>query len=158
MKKKIHENYPSIKTLNSEQQKYVFENLRKEVEYRRDKAWKIFSWASTILLAIIGGLIALATNPDPEKHFKLLCYPHKILLVSSVFILAVYSTLWVERNLSVEHDVQNEINAYEIKLGIRASEGISKRTLFEKVLKLFGYRETIILLALAAIASIILIH
>ena len=150
-------NYPTIKSLSSEQQKYIFETLRKEAEYRRDKAWKIFSWASTILLAVIGGVIALATNPNPNERVVLPWYPHRILLLAAVTILAAYSILWVERNLSVEHSIFDEIRAYEVRIGIRRSDGLPPERFFEKVLRVFGYRETIGLLAIAAIASIVLI-
>jgi hypothetical protein len=38
--------------------------LQKELEYRRKKQWDIFSWCSTVLLAMIGGIFALATGPS----------------------------------------------------------------------------------------------
>jgi len=36
--------------------------VKKEVEYRQKKRWDVFSWSSTILVAIIGGAIALQTK------------------------------------------------------------------------------------------------
>ena len=45
--------------------------LRKEIEYRRDKAWKIFSWASTILLGTIGGLVAIYNPTQLRMNYFL---------------------------------------------------------------------------------------
>jgi hypothetical protein len=45
----------SISPLSEENQKFAYEMLRKEIEATRDKAWKIFSWTTTILLGTIGG-------------------------------------------------------------------------------------------------------
>ena len=44
--------------------------LIRELEYLRDKQWKIFSWASTIFTALIGGVIVLKTRDHPH-HLNL---------------------------------------------------------------------------------------
>lgn len=37
----------------------LVELLRQDIEYRRTTQWDIFSWCSTLLVAIVGGLIAV---------------------------------------------------------------------------------------------------
>src|ERR1041384_3337493 len=56
-----------------DEKKFAYEILRKEVEFRRDKSWTLFSWASTILLGVIGGLVAIASKPEEALPW----WPHR---------------------------------------------------------------------------------
>ena len=44
------------------------ETVLNEISYRMDKLWRIFSWTSTVLVAMIGGTIALRTG---ETEFSI---------------------------------------------------------------------------------------
>jgi hypothetical protein len=48
--------------------KYVRGLLADEIRYRRDRQWNIFSWSSSLLLGLIGGIVALA---GASENFKL---------------------------------------------------------------------------------------
>jgi hypothetical protein len=127
-----------------ENEKYAYEILSKEVDWRREKAWKVFSWASTILLGAIGGLVAIANKRDTALPW----WPHRILLIFSIIVLTSYASFWVKQNVDIRNYVLEKMKPFEIKLGVRKeNEG------FKEVK--FGYRATILLLATAAIVSVI---
>ena len=130
--------------LGIDDQKYVYEIFRKEVEWRREKAWKVFSWASTILLGTIGGLIVIVNKPE----IYLFWWPHKALLIFSIVVLTIYASFWVKQNLDIRDSLLKKMQPFEVKLGIREMN--------EEVMEVkFGYRTTILLLSTGAILSII---
>jgi hypothetical protein len=130
-----------------EQQKFAHEMLRKEIEYRREKAWNIFSWVSTILLGVIGGVVAIASKKS-EWDFR---WYHAALLTFSVLALSIYSCFWIQQNLDIEKDMSKKIKLFEVKLEIRGqNEEYTKRPRF-------GYVITVILLTIAALISIWLV-
>jgi hypothetical protein len=131
-----------------ERKKFAYEIYRKEVEYRRDKAWKIFSWASTIFIGITGGLIALYSKQvmgDGRPENTLLPFESKLLLTGALLVLATYSCLWVHRNTSCRRKVAEKMD--NLKL-VEKAEG-------SKIV--FGYKFTLILLAVFACFSVWLI-
>jgi hypothetical protein len=130
-----------------DRQKFAHEMLRKEIEYRRDKAWKIFSWASTILLGAIGGVVAIAS----KSELILPWFPHRTLLIVAIVVLSIYSCLWLRQNLNIEHSVSVKIKGYEVALGIRKEDEEYKKR------PRFGYVVTLILLTLAALLSVLLV-
>ncbi|HEX8161299.1 MAG TPA: hypothetical protein VF538_05475 [Pyrinomonadaceae bacterium] len=145
------EQIAKIKGLNFEQRKFAYEVLTKEIEYRRDKIWKIFSWVSTILIGTIGGLVAVATKSDNRGPDVLPCWPHRILLLSAIGILTIYSILWITRNQRAQKAVSQEMESYGVVRNI-GEEGVKKYPI-----PTFGSRGTIVLLALAVSLSILLI-
>lgn len=139
-----NDNQKILNQPNFEQQKFAHEMLKKEIEYRREKAWKIFSWVSTILLGVIGGVVAIAS----KKSEWYLEWFHAILLMLAVIVLSIYSCLWLQQNLDIEKLVSKKINAYEVALEIiEETEEYKKRPGF-------GYVITVILLTIAAVLAI----
>ncbi len=49
------------------QAKYARSILAEEIKFRRDRRQQIFSWASSLLVAIIGGVTALAFTGNSVK-------------------------------------------------------------------------------------------
>jgi hypothetical protein len=133
-----------IKAMSFEQQKFAYEALSKEVDFRREKTWKIFSWVSTILLSITGGLLAITLKQDKGLPW----WPHRALLIFSILALTLYAFLWINKNNQVRDDKYEKMKLYEIEFGIR-NEGDVDRTVR------IGYRVTISLLAIAAILSVV---
>jgi hypothetical protein len=114
-------------TSDFDKQRFAYETLRKEIEFRRDKAWRIFSWASTILLGVIGGLVAIAS----KSELFLPWWPHRTLLLAAIMVLAVCSRLWIQSNFDIEDSVSAKIKRREIDLGLREeSEADIKRPRF----------------------------
>jgi hypothetical protein len=87
--------------------------LNKEVEYRRKTQWDIFSWCSTILAAIIGGIIALATKEKPRGF---LLWQKWLISVSSG-VLALYAWRWINYNWKCERGIARELREL-IKLSL----------------------------------------
>lgn len=77
--------------------------LYKELEYRRRREWEIFSWCSTLLVAITGGLIALQTRQG--------AYPfhlgQKISISLAVLVLVAYAVFWIGHNNDLEKSIKS---------------------------------------------------
>lgn len=80
--------------LNFEKAKFAYESYRKEVEYVREKNWRIFTWTTTLLSGITVALMALHTK---SQDFALQL-THKISLWVLVLLLAFYAYLWLAWN------------------------------------------------------------
>lgn len=77
--------------------------LYKELEYRRRRQWEIFTWCSTLLVAITGGLIALQTRQQASP-FQL---GQKISISLAVLVLVVYAVLWIAHNNGLEKSIKD---------------------------------------------------
>ena len=78
-----------------------FDILLKDLEYRRKKQWDIFSWCSTILLAIIGGMFALATRDRPHSWLP---WQRGAISLSAVTV-ALFAQLWIHYHWKYELEV-----------------------------------------------------
>jgi hypothetical protein len=110
----------------------------RELEYRREKQWKIFSWASTIFTAIIGGIVVLKTREHPHQFNIGL----QSTLISVVVVLLVSAGGWIGYNRRVENNVVSQLE----KSGI----------VHQFPRAWIGYRLSLTLLALGAIAAILI--
>jgi hypothetical protein len=106
--------------------------MYKELECRREKQWRIFSWCGTLLVAIIGGIVALAWRPDDPTVFT--CIQATILSVA-ILALVLYAELWLGHNWKHEDRLAGELKLKTIE-------------------PFFGYTWAIGLLAVAALAAI----
>jgi hypothetical protein len=132
---------------NFEKQKFALEMLRKEIEYRRDKAWKIFSWVSTILVGIVGGVVVIASK---KSEWKLEWF-HALVLMLSIIVLSIYSCLWIQQNLDIQDAGLKKVKPYEVALGIREEvEACQKRPVW-------GYIITVVLLTIAAVLAVCIV-
>jgi hypothetical protein len=130
-----------------EGRKFAFDSIRAEQMYRRDKQWRIFSWAATLLLASIGGIVALAG--DGKFQFEL-C-PHRALMVLAVLSISVYAGYWIHENIELEGAAGKALDNYADILGVRGVSPDPKRR------PMFGYVMAISLLAFAAVLTIVLV-
>lgn len=84
--------------------KQVLEFARYELDYRRKKQWDIFSWTVTILVAAIGGMIALTwkgeIKPDPISRYT---------MAAALAVLTVYAIAWIYENLEAEKHADRAI-------------------------------------------------
>jgi Na+/melibiose symporter-like transporter len=127
--------------MDNEQFKTVYDALVAEITYRREKQWKIFSWSSTLLVGITAGVIALTFEKGKQlDEFS------RLLLIFSVVVLTAYSWLWCNRNIKFEEAARKELEGSQKALQIP--------TLKVKWPDWLGYGPTLLLLALAAIATI----
>ena len=70
------------------------ETVLNEISYRMDKLWRIFSWTSTVLVAMIGGTIALRTGKTD------LFLVHQIVLAMAAGVLGLYAVIWLRAESS----------------------------------------------------------
>ena len=93
---------------------FARELLIEEVKHRRDKEWKIFAYATGVLLAIITAVVAISARPG----FTNFGTRQKLILLVTLLILTVAAGLWLRRNLTIERTIINQlVNAnYDLKL------------------------------------------
>jgi hypothetical protein len=89
--------------------KFVRDAMTAELKYRRDKMWKLFSWVNTLLTGIIGGVIALKTQPD--RPFNLTPM-YRIALTIAVLGLAIHACLWLQYNWEKTKDIWDLLEAH----------------------------------------------
>ncbi|PYS47894.1 MAG: hypothetical protein DMF68_14815 [Acidobacteria bacterium] len=119
------------------------EVLSKEIDYRREKTWRIFSWSSSILLATLGAIIALSS-----KGFRL-GWSQRIPAALAIFIVSSYSHIWITQNLKQAKVLQKAIREHDAELGIELIEN-------EHTIPL-GYRVSMLIIAVITILVIIFV-
>jgi hypothetical protein len=105
---------PSIENTPEGFERYTFtrERMRDEVMYRREQQWKVFSWISSLYLAIIGGVIVISSNE------LVITISHKVLLTIAVFIFAVAGTLRISHDASVAKAYAHEYHQLDKAFGL----------------------------------------
>ena len=109
------------------------ELLLKELEYRRDKLWKIFSWCSTILTAVTTGFVAIKAS---SQDAFAMTPPLAIVLTVVILALAAHAVAWIRYNLLREAEVRRELEV---------PQRIEPR---------FGYNVALLILMAAAVAAV----
>ena len=122
----------------------IIDSLEKQLDHRLDKLWKIFSWTSSILIAICGGVIALT-----RKGLVELGVSDRILFSIVVIVLATYGILWIKENLNMEEKIRNQLDKIFTD-NIKYSDYTELRPDKAK----FGYKIVIWLLGITAIMAI----
>jgi hypothetical protein len=124
------------------------ETVLNEISYRMDKLWRIFSWTSTVLVAMIGGTIGLRTGKAD------LSLAHQIVLAVAAGVLGLYAVIWLRQNLRLEARARDALVAHDRALGIgpyvESIDGALPRPDRGIVV---GYKLTVALLAVAAIVA-----
>lgn len=117
--------------------------IQRELDYRRARRWQIFIWASTILVAVAAGAVALQLQAGVT-----LSVAHKALFSIAVAVLAAYAGLWWEKQRQIGRSLHRELKRLDrdLNIAMRHKRG--------DVLDRVGGLYTIFLLALVAIAAI----
>lgn len=140
---------------NDDAIKLARETLEKELAHYLEKLWKIFSWTSTILISIIGGVIAFRFREQPGS----LSINNKVSLMLAVIVLSIYAIVQLNQILSFETKARNKLQMCDEKLGILQALSISSdaqdRPDTHPVSKWIGSQATVFLLALAAVFTIV---
>jgi len=76
--------------------KFVHQDQRNEMKYRREREYRIFTWSSSILLALIGAL--LITKQSENLVWKPYGGWGNIVASAAVVLIVAYSTMWQFRN------------------------------------------------------------
>jgi hypothetical protein len=121
----------------------IIQSLEKHLSERIEKLWRVFSWTSSILIAIAGGMIILG------KKERLRFDTHELILISSIIlILTLYAYLWINENLKLESKIRNQMDLIFEK---QMSYSELKEIRPDKAI--FGYKVVILLLGLTAVIA-----
>jgi len=76
--------------------KFIFQDQRNEMQYRREREYRIFTWSGSILSALIGALLIT------KQTGSMIWQPYGIwgntIASAAVVLIMVYSILWHSRN------------------------------------------------------------
>ena len=76
--------------------KFVFQDQRNEMQYRREREYRIFTWSSSILSALIGAL--LITKQTGTMIWQSYGAWGNLVASAAVVLITIYSVLWHFRN------------------------------------------------------------
>jgi len=108
------------------------EFIRAELEYRRNKQSEVFSWCSTILVAITGGLILLRVPLTTGQQG---------VLSWAIVVLVAHAVSWIGHNAHLE-DVAK-----------RSIRGQAASRLWDHYAPSAGYRSAVLLLGVGALVA-----
>ena len=87
----------------------IVDILRHDLDYRRSTLWNVFSWCSTLLIAIAGGATALQM-----RHANSLNTTQKLIASLAVSILVAYGFGWLTHNVNREWEIRDCLNDHLI--------------------------------------------
>jgi hypothetical protein len=113
--------------------KYARDVLAEEIKFRRDRRQQIFSWASSLLVAIIGGSTALAS----AKQFQLATM-QRLGLYAAIAIIGGFSAYWVSYHYSKERLFRDEAKNLGRILGLPESLYASQKQDWTNIAAILG--------------------
>jgi hypothetical protein len=117
--------------------------LLKELEYRREKQWRIFSWAAGLSAAIIG-IVVSDIAPDPQKGP--ISYLYRAALSLALATIAYYGLKWLDHNWECEKSARNHLQELQ--------PPIMPKCFFAKPEPQFGYEEAIMCLLIVGLLAL----
>jgi hypothetical protein len=129
--------------VDSDKTKLIIDFVLKELDYRREKQWKIFSWASTLLTAIVGGVVALKTHSPRPFTYPIL---YRGALSLTVLALTLYACGWITHFLLLEIQARDALEEYTKDADIKFVK--------PNQVPFFNYLYAICLLSIAALLVI----
>lgn len=122
----------------------ILQTLESQLNHRLEKLWRVFSWCSSILISITGGVIVANRGIDQFKLYQL----DRFLISCIIIIVSAYGWAWIEENLKIEINIRNQID----KIFEEEFHSTHLKELRPDKAK-FGYKSVILLLGLVAIAT-----
>lgn len=127
--------------------KHILELVRYELDYRRKKQWDIFSWAVTILVSVIGGVIVVTT----KESIKTDLFSRGAMAVALIG-LTLYAAFWIGENIRAEEHADELIKKFLVA-NSKQDYAFRKSTAFA-----FGYVPVVLLIGFAAVAAVLLVN
>ncbi len=121
----------------------LYDFLKNEIGFQRARKQEIFSWASSLLVAIIGGVIVLTTGRNVTIE-----WPQKVLLMLIVGILAGFSLVWIHVHWQEYLRARKKLSYYYDQI---AKEGRDDPWYYDKT----GWMAIVALLVVAIITILI---
>ena len=72
--------------------KSLYEDQRKELEYRRNREYQVFTWSATVFLALIGAALVSRTRQGALAHIN---ESGAIIGCLSIILFTAYILLWL---------------------------------------------------------------
>lgn len=88
-------NFDISKQDDFERYSYTRTRLMEECNYRRNRQWAVFSWATALMLAILGGVVTLYSTSHP------IYIGHAIALGVFIWAFAAASASWISHDAAV---------------------------------------------------------
>ena len=120
------------------------QSLEKQLALRLEKLWKIFSWTSSLLVAITAGLIAISRSHD----FTALRLSECVFISAVIITLAVYAYYWLNENLRLESVIRDELQSI-----FKEEIGDEKQYANRPDQARFGYKVVSLLLGMTALLT-----
>lgn len=95
-----------------------YEFLENEIRFERERKQEVFSWASSLLVAIIGGVVALTTG---GSH-AVLADRHKWFLSATIVVLCACSWYWIEIHWAAYLRARKKLSFYFDQLAARGED------------------------------------
>ena len=125
----------------------VIELARYELDYRRKKQWDIFSWVVTILVSVIGGLIALTWKGEIKPDLV-----SRTAMAFALVVLTVYAIVWIRENLEAEKHADEAVRTLLRGKGLEV-DVFRKSSSFP-----LGYVGVVLLIGIAAVVTVLFVN
>ena len=125
-------------------QRGELEIIRQELVHRRDKQWKIFAWAATLLVAATAGVITLVG----DNKFSFPLWPQRAAMSGALIVITGYACYWIHENITFESRARKAL------LRFLNNTAIPKNMIPDpNANPLFGYSWTLSLLCIASVTT-----
>ena len=127
--------------MDFETKKFACEALAANIKYRRERRWLVFSWSSSILIALIGGIFALANSTGIDLSL----FQRAMLSVAATTV-TVCAMLWIRRGAIFQVAEAETLNKFYVDFGmppLKHSPAITIGTRFTLGVLLLGALATI---------------
>jgi hypothetical protein len=75
--------------------KFMHQDQRGEMQYRREREYRVFTWSSSLLSALIAALLITKQTDLVWKSYGIW---GNLVVSAAVLLIVLYSTRWLERN------------------------------------------------------------
>ncbi len=127
--------------MDFEPRKFACEVLSESIKYRRERRWLVFSWASSILIGLIGGIFALANSTGVDLSIF-----QRIMLSVAATTVTLCAVLWIRRGAIFQVAEQAALDELYTDFGMPRLKHSPATTI--------GARSTLCILLLGALATI----
>jgi hypothetical protein len=136
------------KTFDNNLQVVARQAVLEEITFRMSKLWLIFSWTSSVLILITGGVIGLRTGDRPlDEAFQ-------YIIAASSIVMGLYAVIWLRQNLRLEAVARDALAAHDKALGIQSYNTLIGGALPRPDIGIVvGYKITVVLLTIAAVTA-----
>jgi prokaryotic YEATS domain len=91
-----------------DREKAVYDSYLAEMEYRREKQWRVFLWSSALLAASIGVMTLFVADASKSLH-----WPQAMALILGIILVTVAGWKWIKSHRDKEEGVRNDTATWE---------------------------------------------